>query len=189
VNPVKKINNRKAFSIVEIMLVLVVIGVMSAIAVPQFIKRLHGQRLSSASNQVLTHLRQARSRAIKTRKFYRLNFKYYKNAYFFETCETLSLNDDDWQSEFLLGQEKEEEKEETSEDAPDDINMDHIIFLPKDVRIDDNSNMEIIFTPKGNLDPGCLPAEITLVSLADDDREVTLGLNLSGIPRVVEGGN
>jgi Tfp pilus assembly protein FimT len=163
------------------MLVIVVVGIMSAIAIPTYIKRLHRQRLDAGANQILTHLRQAKSRALKNHEYYRLNFKNFENAYVMETAATNANNDDAWESLQIMTHDKDEEL--IGDDT--DINPDHIIYLPKDIRILDNGTTDkIIFNPKGYVEPYySLPAEVTLTSIADG-RKRLITVNLAGVPNV-----
>lgn len=181
----KKLRTKKqsGFTLIEIVLVLLIIGVMSAIAVPNFLKRLRSQRIEAGANQILTHLRQIRQRAIKDREFYRANFEKFENAYILEKCSFNSATDSVWKSIQVFGQEKEEEVK--TREGSTETETERVIFLPKDIRVSDESTMKILYTPKGNLDPGSLPAEIFVISQADKNKKITLDVNLSGIPKIV----
>lgn len=176
----KKLYSQKGFSLTEIMLVIVVVGIMSAIAIPTYIQRLHRQRLDAGANQLLTHLRQARSRALKNHKYYRINFENFENAYIMEMADTNASNDEDWESLQIMTHDKDEE---LIGDATD-ITPEHIVYLPKDIRIlDDGTTDKIIFNSKGYVEPNSLPAEVTLTSIADG-RKRLITVNLAGVPKV-----
>lgn len=54
----------RAFTLIEVLLVIVVIGIASAIAMPAFVRSMQGQRLSTAARTLTTVARYARSMAV-----------------------------------------------------------------------------------------------------------------------------
>src|ERR1035437_8985461 len=53
-----------AFTLVELLMVIVVMGIVVAIAMPSFVRSIQGQRLSAAARTVTTVARYARSMAV-----------------------------------------------------------------------------------------------------------------------------
>ena len=54
----------RAFTLIEVLLVIVVMGIAAAIAMPSFVRSIQGQRLSAAARTVTTVARYARSMAV-----------------------------------------------------------------------------------------------------------------------------
>ena len=53
-----------AFTLIEVLLVIVVMGIAAAIAMPSFVRSIQGQRLSAAARSLTTIARYARSMAV-----------------------------------------------------------------------------------------------------------------------------
>src|ERR1035437_9484251 len=53
-----------AFTLIEVLLVIVVMGIAAAIAMPSFVRSIQGQRLSTAARTLTTVARYARSMAV-----------------------------------------------------------------------------------------------------------------------------
>ena len=68
------INNTKGFSVIEMSLVLVIMGIFMAMVVPQFSHFMKSSRLSGSSNELMTDLHHARSMAVKKNKTFRVEF-------------------------------------------------------------------------------------------------------------------
>lgn len=64
--------NPRGFSLVELMVVIAVIGIITAVATPFFLSFLQAQRLRGAAQQVQTFLNQARQLAIARNISYRV---------------------------------------------------------------------------------------------------------------------
>lgn len=62
--------NRKGMTLLELMIVMSIILIASAIAVPSYIADLPRQRLKGASTNLLTDMRMARARAVASNQFY-----------------------------------------------------------------------------------------------------------------------
>jgi len=53
-----------AFTLIEIVLVVLIIGLIAALAVPSFVDSMHGQRLDSAASEIATACQKARYEAL-----------------------------------------------------------------------------------------------------------------------------
>lgn len=60
------------FSLLELILVLVLLGAVAVVIVPSFMQGMAGIQLETASRDFVTHLRQARTRAVSTQRVYRV---------------------------------------------------------------------------------------------------------------------
>ncbi|EFK06030.1 general secretion pathway protein H [delta proteobacterium NaphS2] len=62
--------NHNGFTVMEIIMVVVIMGIMGAIAIPAFMKLLPGMRLNGAARQVMGDLMDARMEAVKQNNQY-----------------------------------------------------------------------------------------------------------------------
>ena len=66
-SPTENCRLRRAFTLIEVLLVIVVMGIAVAIAMPSFVRSIQGQRLSTAARTLTTVARYARSMAVLKR--------------------------------------------------------------------------------------------------------------------------
>jgi len=83
------ISRQTGFTLMEMMTVIAVIGILSAIAIPSFLSMLPGMRLNGASRMVAGDLMAARMKAVK------LNHKtkvFFDDAYQYRICDDADNN-------------------------------------------------------------------------------------------------
>ena len=71
---IKTMRKDTGFTLMELMVVIGIVGILSAIAIPGYIKWLPGHRVGSAAQAVMSSLEFARINAIKTNADVTLNF-------------------------------------------------------------------------------------------------------------------
>lgn len=81
------------FSLIELMVVVAIILILGSIAVPTLVSALPGYRLRTCSRQLCTHLRQARSRAIKENRKIFVRFDTAARRYTVDTIGSVTLPD------------------------------------------------------------------------------------------------
>jgi len=74
-------NHKKGFTLVELMVVIAIIGIISAISSLSLVTGLPKYRLKRASRDITSHLRKARSTAIKTSSSVIIQFATDNNSY------------------------------------------------------------------------------------------------------------
>ena len=62
--PLSSRPNQRGFTLIEVMIVIVIVGVMASIGIPAFSDWRHSQAVRSASQSLMAHLKQARVTAI-----------------------------------------------------------------------------------------------------------------------------
>ena len=70
----KPINKSTGFTLLELMIIIAVMGVLSAIAIPSFMSLLPGMRLNGAARQIMGDLMAARMKAVKENNEYKVFF-------------------------------------------------------------------------------------------------------------------
>ncbi len=171
---------KKGFSLVELVVVIIIIGIVLSIASPLFIKRLHSQKITAGSKQVISHLHQARQKAIKEHKFYRLNFVHYENAYIMEKSD----DQENWKSVQISGQDAEEQLIVRNSDS-EKVDLSNLIYLPKSVRVSAPDSF-VAFNNRGNLDVNSIPADLSLTITTDERKKISISVNIAGIPRITK---
>lgn len=84
---------RCAFTLLELLTVVVILGVMSAIAIPRFGDFSHGMSLDAAERQVLVDIERARRRAIESSASVTVAFRPVQDAYFINALPSLDRSD------------------------------------------------------------------------------------------------
>lgn len=80
-----KRSGQKGFSLVELLLVIGVIGILSAIAVPSYLHWLPGIRLKSAARDMYSNLQLARIQALKENSTVSVRFDTGNDTYYYDT--------------------------------------------------------------------------------------------------------
>ena len=72
--PCDSVRHEKGFSLFELIVVLVLLSLVAAVVLPSFTTGMQGIRLNTAARDMVTKLKQARSRAIAEQKVFRVAF-------------------------------------------------------------------------------------------------------------------
>ncbi len=67
-NPRPKRNSTDGFTLIELIVVIVMIGVLFSIALPSWVSFLNNRRVGSARDEILQTLRQTQAEAVRTRR-------------------------------------------------------------------------------------------------------------------------
>jgi len=66
---------RKGFTLVEIMIAVVIIGIMALVFYPNIINTLEARRLENSAREILTNMQRAKFQAVKTKLNHRVRFE------------------------------------------------------------------------------------------------------------------
>ena len=77
--------NNQGFSLIELVLVVVIIGILTGIAIPTTLKWLPGIRLKSAARDLYSNLQLARIQALKDNASVPVRFDSANDSYYYDT--------------------------------------------------------------------------------------------------------
>uniref|UniRef100_UPI0040579299 pilus assembly FimT family protein n=1 Tax=Candidatus Electrothrix sp. TaxID=2170559 RepID=UPI0040579299 len=87
------------FSFVELMVVIALIGILSAISIPSFLSGLPEKRLKAAVRNVYADLHKARSLAVKKNKKITVRFDEAGSYYYFDEDESGTAGNNEWNAD------------------------------------------------------------------------------------------
>ena len=79
--------HQQGYTLLELIVVVLIIGILSGIAIPKFFDWLHEYRLQAAANTLVNHLRAARLLAIFTGKEYQLQITNSENGNYYQVVQ------------------------------------------------------------------------------------------------------
>ncbi|RMH69451.1 MAG: prepilin-type N-terminal cleavage/methylation domain-containing protein [Gemmatimonadetes bacterium] len=166
----KRDQHQNGFSMIELVVVIAILGIMIAIGSPTYLKRLQTQRLDAAAEQIITHLHQAKQRATREHRPYRLNFGEYENGYYMER-----LNDNaEWEPVQAIGHD----------DAGNRGAGEYLLYLPPTVRVS-YADTFVVFNNRGYAEPSSIQNMIE-VSLPNTPRKKYISVSIAGFPKIAK---
>ena len=124
-------HNRRGITVLELTIVTVVIGVIAALAIPQFDKVMERLKLKTAGRDVVSSLRLARSAAVSQKEQFGVYFNYETNEYllFHDQANPSSFTYDAGSDSVIL-----------TNDLPGSVHLGYVSF----------PNSVVIFRPNGS---------------------------------------
>ena len=77
----RKLRNKSGFTMIELVITAVVLGIIAAMALPDFFRAMQKVKLNAATRDIISDLRWARSRSIASRTQVGLNFNFTSKTY------------------------------------------------------------------------------------------------------------
>src|SRR3989337_1392611 len=77
----RKLRNKSGFTLIELVITAVVLGIIAAMALPDFFRAMQKVKLNAATRDIISDLRWARSRSISSRTQVGLNFNFTSKTY------------------------------------------------------------------------------------------------------------
>lgn len=81
IRPLSCLSSQKGFQLLELLITLVIVGIITAIAIPNYLNWLPDIRLKSAARDLFSNLQSVRMEAIKTNKSWAIVFDTANNRY------------------------------------------------------------------------------------------------------------
>lgn|GEM_PF-5124058 len=120
------IQNEKAFTLIEIVLAIVILGIIVAIAVPIWQGFISSKNLDAAIRQVASDIREAQARAMAEETYYKVYFDENENCYFVYHRDT---TDTPWNNPLPWGVHNE-----ATITLPSGIEYEEVTFSDNDVQ-------------------------------------------------------
>jgi type II secretion system protein H len=158
----RTLRGSRGFSIIEVMVGLIIMGIVLAVAVPNFLDHQRTNRTYTAASDLASHVRLARQKALARRATYRLVLNPGNDTYLFQRREGVG----NWVND------------------PDEI-----FSMPREVDLyselaGDPSNLDLELDPQGTVDIGDVPAFIRFYGVRDT---LTVSVIRTGKVRVNRG--
>jgi len=147
-------NGSRGFTLLELMVVLFIIGLMTALVTPRLIGSLTKLNLKTSAQKISSSLRYARSQAVSQQIIYHAVFDFEKNGLFIEAEKP-----QDDEDAYLKAELESAETDSTKAGE----NRTEFYLLPEDVKIEkavtandeiDSGLFDIVFYPTGNSSGG-----------------------------------
>ena len=129
--------SQKGFTLIEILLVIALLAIVTAMAIPSFTQSFAQLQLHDVVNDIAYLMRYAQGRAIYTRRSLKLMF------------------DDQYRRYWLEEQTRGQDDEETQEESPNDYKtisgrLGRIAKIPEEIAV--QGPLSITFTPDGRIE-------------------------------------
>ena len=146
--PIGEAKPNRAFTLVEILLVVIIAGIVLALSAPNFSKQYSRFQLNKTAEDLLNVSRWAQAMAIGQQRVYALTFSGDRRSY------------------GLVREQVDEQSDEQKHFEPVKGALGHMHMVPQAIRLDSHED-RIEFFPDGTIDP-------VTVHLASVDQKVTL---------------
>ena len=174
-----KLNKQNGFTLVEAIVVVAIIGIVAAFAVPSFQNVVKNQRMSGVSNEITTTIQTARSEAIKRGTLVRVCFKEIATG---NLCRDITGPRTATNYIYAFTDLNNNQVFDSNEEALyQSKRLNQNILFVHSSNLNEQFNNSILFNPKGRVlfdSTALLPNRDQregLIALCDDRKDTTLG--------------